>query len=489
MTKTLIAIAMLTLNTFRLLGTTQEEKVLAVYESIPQSCESIELYTQKALERLEKSLQDFLLGQVQDFQHVILDWHEIMAQAFAQMQVLTATASPEHQACALVHSQKIQNAIQQAMQNPVVLQTILHFAENHTSKDSLTPSQRTYVYNVLKSVNTKLLSEDLKTKFETLQKDFSLRPRGDYTFLKGKNFLKKDKKSFTILNLNTCFLWDMLPMLWGGVLPWEFRMQGIVHTIKKQDADLLCLQEVFDWKVSRALYEQLKDTYKYFYIDIGPRNFGLSLESFGLSSGLFVASRYEIHKPQFIAFGKNSPSNRSYGFFFGNLLHQNKIIVRFITTHLQPFHSVEGKTWRNKQMKQILTFMRSQEPMQAPFILCGDLNMQWQSKEPAQILMNENFYTAYRPDKTTLTTRTCLDYTDYWWKDHRDIRKFRGKPEILDYCLLLQKKHKKGIESKYPMKTKVISMSKPSEPDQALSDHQGIMTWIQLPPEKKRELQ
>jgi len=80
--------------------------------------------------------------------------------------------------------------------------------------------------------------------------------------------------------------------LWGGVLPWELRIDGIVEQIKTQDPDVVCLQEVFDETAATALYEKLRDQYRHFYINIGPRNFGLHESSLGISSGLFVASKY-----------------------------------------------------------------------------------------------------------------------------------------------------------------------------------------------------
>lgn len=464
-----------------LFGLSLDERIEGVYNSVPQNCEAIESYTKRALTELETEVEEFLQEKTRDFQHVILDWHEIIGKAFSQERVLVDTASPENRSCAQIHSQKIQEAIQQAMQNPQVLQVLLEFAEQHSSKDSLSPSERTYVYNALCSINKESLSSDLKTRVEASQKEISLRPRLAFTPLKGKASSKKEAKMLTVMTLNTCFLWDMLPMLWGGVLPWELRIDAVAKKIQEQNADLVCLQEIFDFKASSALYEKLKSKYRYFYINIGPRNFGLSPKSLGLSSGLFVASRYEIQKPKFIPFGKNSPSERTYGFFAGNLLHQGQVIGRFVTTHLQPFYNTEGKAWRNKQIKQILTFMRSQEFSKAPFILCGDLNIEWQSKEPAYTILSQNFYNAYKPATKTLTTRTCADYRDYWWKDHGDIKKFRAKPEIIDYCLLLEKPNKHGIEKKFPIKTKIISMSNPSQPEQALSDHQGLMTWIQLP--------
>ncbi|MBX9923703.1 MAG: endonuclease/exonuclease/phosphatase family protein [Rhabdochlamydiaceae bacterium] len=467
--------------TSSLFSSPSKEKVDALYNAVPQSCEAMESYTQNALQNLESAVEKFLHSEIRDFEHTILQWHEILAHAFSNQQVLTGTASTENKSCAQFHAQKIGEAMQQAMENPAVLQVLLEFAEKHSSKDSLSPLQRTYVFNVIKSINTNLLSPDLKDKVESLQQTLSSQTKLAYTHLKGKGSAKKDAKTLSVLSFNTCCLWDMLPMIWGGILPWELRIDELAKKIKEQNADLICFQEIFDFKASTALYEKLKGSYKYFYINIGPRNFGLSPGSFGLSSGLFVASRYEIQKPKFIAFGKNSPPERTYGFFFGNLLHQEQVIAQFVTTHLQPFNSSEGKSWRNKQIKQILTFMRSQEPINVPFLLCGDLNTEWRSKEPAESLLSQNFYNSYRPSDKTLKTRTCADYTNYWWKDQRDIKKFRAKPEIIDYCLLLQKTNKQGIEKKFPMKTQIISMSKPHLPEKALSDHQAVMTWIQLP--------
>jgi endonuclease/exonuclease/phosphatase family metal-dependent hydrolase len=111
--------------------------------------------------------------------------------------------------------------------------------------------------------------------------------------------------SFSILNFNVCFLPGKLSLLYGGMLPWKSRIQKIAAKINQIDADVVCLQEVFEGKSAQMLYEMMKDKYTHFYINIGPRTFGFTEGSAGLSSGLFIASKIKMENPEYIPFEKS----------------------------------------------------------------------------------------------------------------------------------------------------------------------------------------
>ena len=91
-------------------------------------------------------------------------------------------------------------------------------------------------------------------------------------------------------------------MLFGGVLPWENRVDRIALFLKKSEADILFLQEVFSTTAGNQLYSKLKEQYAHFYLHIGPKISGFDAKNFGIPSGLFVASKYPLENPHFLIF-------------------------------------------------------------------------------------------------------------------------------------------------------------------------------------------
>lgn len=446
----------------------KEEQINAIFASIPKTKQEIELFTQQAVEELEVGVHHFLNALKRDFDNTIRHWHEIISSAHTK-RLLLLYGCKETSAAEAVGAK-----IEQVMHRPDVLMAILRFAENHTAPDSLSPSQRTYAYRMVCSLHTD--SSDLKIRIENLEKTLSQQEQHSYTYLQGSAPEKVFAgDSISVLNLNICSFEDRLPLLWGGMLPWKLRMDEMAAQLQAQNPDVICLQEVFDEKAGAALYDHLQKQYRYFYINIAPRNFCLHSSSLGISSGLFVASKYRIENPQFIAFGKNSPPERSYGFFHATVTSQNKILSHVVTTHLQP--SEEGSVWREKQIQQILDYMMKIADS-APCLLCGDLNVEWSSQEPAEFLLKKHFFNSNNQNTTGISfnNRTCCEYSDYWWKAGRDIRCFNTKPEIVDYALLLQQPCDKTAS----IKTTIVPMSDPAFPEEALSDHQALLTKLRF---------
>jgi len=182
--------------------------------------------------------------------------------------------------------------------------------------------------------------------------------------------------SLSLLSWNLCCVSGGYSITDGGVLPWRYRIFPVVEALRAQNADILCLYEIFDIQTALALFEELKGDYRHFYLHIGPN-------AIGLSSGLFVASKVSISEPEFIPFPKESFDGRAKhckkGFFSFELKKGQEPCVRVYATHLQhseqPEHPTQGELRAREQaMEHILTHMQNFHGQAC--VLTGDLNLE-----------------------------------------------------------------------------------------------------------------
>ncbi len=177
--------------------------------------------------------------------------------------------------------------------------------------------------------------------------------------------------SYTLLSWNICCIGGGYSISDGGVLPASFRIKNIVEQIARQDADIVCLFETFD--SSFFLFDELKNRgYADFYLNMGPK-------ILGVSSGMFLGSRYCIETPKFIPFPEESLHGRAkytakgvFAFATGDL--------QIYMTHLQ--HSEEPEVpikeeriARKKELRLIMQLILDDLEETKNFLVTGDLNM------------------------------------------------------------------------------------------------------------------
>ena len=196
--------------------------------------------------------------------------------------------------------------------------------------------------------------------------------------VKGKSAPKTlpEDRQLSLLSWNVCCVGAGYPITDGGVTPRKFRYKEIISKIVSTNADVNCLYEVFDVVTGEYFKKELeKKGYTHFYYNIGPR-------AIGVSSALFVASKYEIGDPEFTAFPKNTlvgrTKNSEKGVFAFSVLDNKNPVVRILSTH--PQHSEEPDfpsdaeiTGREKQMQIIKKI--ADKIIDMPIIITGDFNM------------------------------------------------------------------------------------------------------------------
>lgn len=210
--------------------------------------------------------------------------------------------------------------------------------------------------------------------------------RGAAAYLQKQPFLyvkgeAEDKQlsadgTFSLLSWNICCVGAGYSITDGGVTPWTFRIDSICDKIVEKDADVNCLYETFDTHSAFYLCEKLKKKgYSHFYFNIGPK-------AVGVSSGIFIASKFAIDMPEFTLFPLDSlvgrTKNAAKGVFAFDLQSKGKNFARLHATHLQ--HSEECScsteeevTARRKQMDIVVN--KIDRVRGKCVVLTGDLNL------------------------------------------------------------------------------------------------------------------
>ncbi len=179
-------------------------------------------------------------------------------------------------------------------------------------------------------------------------------------------------RSFTLLSWNVCCVGAGYSISDGGVVPWSDRIDRIVDQIVEKDADVNCLYETFDSKSAFYLAERLKENgYAHFYFNIGPK-------AVGVSSGIFVASKYNIQNPEFSPFPQDTLVGRTKNAAKGVFSFDLENFARVYSTHLQhseepEFPTLEEVEARRRQMEIIVG--KVNQVRDRCVVVTGDLNL------------------------------------------------------------------------------------------------------------------
>lgn len=283
-----------------------------------------------------------------------------------------------------------------------------------------------------------------------------------YIYWKGNaSSYQKKPESFTVLSWNICAVGAGYAITDGGVMPWPFRIDSIAKKISQTDADAVCLSEVFDIKTASQLYDQLKDQYAHFYVHIGPR-------TLGVSSGLFVASKYNIQNPSFTPFPKEMLMGRTKNSEKGVFSFELGNFATIFTTHLQ--HSEEPafptqEAMESRRQEMALIIEKVNRVKNRAIIVTGDLNME-----------EAEFKNA--PWASDFNKGEMVDQDPSWGGDEfcaKLVKKKVSGPLNLDHTLM-----KKG--SAQAINTCLIKTSFDGKrfKEEALSDHAGLLSRITL---------
>ncbi|MBS0615881.1 MAG: endonuclease/exonuclease/phosphatase family protein [Verrucomicrobia bacterium] len=281
-----------------------------------------------------------------------------------------------------------------------------------------------------------------------------------YIYYRGEAEEKTIQNEMTLLSWNVCCTSAGYAISDGGVLPWRYRLEEIAQKIKEKDADVVCLYELFDANAAFALFEKLKGNYSHFYFNIGPR-------PTGVSSGIFVASKLPLNKPEFIAFPKDMLVGRTKNAEKGVFSFEVQDVAHIFATHLQ--HSEESAYPTDEEIKarreEMELIAQKMDAIKGKaVILTGDLN--FGEVEHSQSNWVNKF------------DRGTYPQTPSWGGDEFCATKIAGRPRFskemnLDYTMFVNGTAK-AIDTQF-IETGFQGSSFNSK---ALSDHKGLYSKI-----------
>lgn len=483
--KTLILSSLLVLSTLPITSkaddTVLEQQIDLALKDFPTTPPAIEQFQTSAIRDFNKDLAAYkaLPKDKLTFETAINGWHKLIEEFFARRTALKFAFLTSSDSFVIKRADAaaefMETKLKSACLDPNALTVCLTYIETALkSPDSLTSSQKYYLKSILETVLDGWPEDNpLRKKAAHLQDLLSKQEMLNFTYIRGgltEKTLPADRVA-TVINWNVCFFNHGLSMIFGGVLPWEDRIEKVAAKIREVDADVVCLQEMFAQDAGVALQKLLANSYAHFYINIGPKPCGFDYEAIGIPSGLFVASKYPLNNAAFTPYNRQeTPKVRGYGVFMGDLTSGAEPLARIATTHLHPGDGPENAAFRSVQIEAVMSHLRSTDTAPLPSFLCGDLNIERGSDEYKKMV--QNFVNLYSGKDWT-----CCELRNYWWKAGQNVKKFEEMGlafEWIDYFLRMRT----GREVVTTETVNVLSVNDPADPKTALSDHQIMKTQI-----------
>jgi endonuclease/exonuclease/phosphatase family metal-dependent hydrolase len=449
---------------------------------LPENAEQVSQYLKKAEEHVSSVIQELIaLPDLNKTPEAMMrPWNRLANELLGYFKVLSYLAEEDsflfkEQAAQGVEALK-RFVYVSMMQNQELYYAFMGYIRGSVDKQ-LSAYDREQICSLLDSFSDVGDSKEV----ELLKQEFSRGEKKPFLYLESPYTPAKHTQStWKVLTLNTCFISDDFPYLYGGAtLPWQDRVKPLAQKAMETRADVLCFQEVFSEDAFQALYEELQKEYKYFYGAIGPRFLGLSLKTIGLSSGLCIASKYPLELPRFTLFSKAGfPMN--YGVFDFVVRKEGTVPGHCYVTHMQSLDQEAFLQIRDSQLGEIIAKMEEDQASTKEkmlFFLCGDLNIPWNSFEPAEKRLRSYFYDGYTEGQKIVdeSNSTCTYYfTNYLLSKTKNPNEIDPKFQILDYGLIPN-----SLLSKYSIKTTRILMNDLKQPETATSDHHGLLAEIQ----------
>lgn len=278
-----------------------------------------------------------------------------------------------------------------------------------------------------------------------------------------------------IFNANLLCFPDDLPYFFGGIRPWKLRIDALANKLIDTKADILALQEIWDPEIMPILIDKLKNHYPFIIYDVGNLYFTLAPQLIAFNSGLFIASKVPLDSISFTPFTNHDIRK---GINRGALaatftIGDQKISI--VNTHLQ--HEAAGgeAELRSPQLNQASEILQKYNTDNSSWgFICGDFNIKAFSEEFNQMGMADNFNIPYLFEKTKVTSENATE-TDYFndlvYTPIEERKNVNREEYILDYCISPK-------NAPFSFETQRVVLYQLSRPDQALSDHNGLLsTW------------
>ncbi len=208
--------------------------------------------------------------------------------------------------------------------------------------------------------------------------------------LKNNNDLSNNRKlnkvSLSIISYN---VWG-LPIWLPGIKK-KKRFPKIIENLKKTSADIVCLQETFDFGFRKKHLSKLKDTYTFNknYL-VNRKSKFMKFDKFG---GLTTLSKVKVLEETFYQFdfidGMSKVEKDGGKGFMLTKLKTPVGPIYIINVHLLSGEDTKKEKFRLSQVKKIKSIADSLNVFDFPTFLCGDLNTVHPSRDGKQGYIGE----------------------------------------------------------------------------------------------------
>ena len=286
--------------------------------------------------------------------------------------------------------------------------------------------------------------------------------------------ISTSENQFSILTLNT---WALPFELKGH--DHDLRFPKLTEGINTKDADIVCLQEIFNRSLRRRIEKEINNGYEY-GIDLSCNRKALSLLNLDCFGGLITLSKYPIIDEKFIPFPKTKHRNLiekigNKGFLITSLLLPNNSKIAIINTHLRSGIDIKAQKDRMEQILFINNYIESKlKDKYSEIVLTGDLNMNHPSvreiNEKIVQVDNYNFITEKmefkNPDVKNPFDSATIGKGDNKYSSSKD------GVQILDYCMYKNMTKNKSID--------LVSQNTCFNGNNSISDHKGIVSIFEM---------
>jgi endonuclease/exonuclease/phosphatase family metal-dependent hydrolase len=168
--------------------------------------------------------------------------------------------------------------------------------------------------------------------------------------------------------------------VWWRYGPWRERQAAIIETLRAENADVVCLQEVWGETAKPDQAQLIAEALGYDVVR-SPQNW-----EDGLSFGNAILSRFPIKQHESIELTKDPVRPFTRTVILAELVVDDHL-VRVFNTHLEWFY--DASLLRQKQLGEVcrLVARTRRDPMnEFPPILCGDFNCDSDSDEVRRLV-------------------------------------------------------------------------------------------------------
>ena len=245
------------------------------------------------------------------------------------------------------------------------------------------------------------------------------------------------------------------------------RAKAIGELLKSNDYDIILFQEAFGKTSRKKLRKTLNGKYPH---EVEPRN-----RKKTVNSGLWILSKHEITKAEFIFFDDCLISDCQSA--KGAILIEVEIngqIYQFVNTHVQSEDGKEFAKVRANQFKMIAELLNSNQQEKVPQFILGDLNTSFSERDEYAMMLD--ILNASDGDLSILeSSELSGDKAITWGCRNNDLikKKWKGYDQLLDYAL--QRKTGYDFKLRRDLKTYTQQWSKKRK---HLSDHYAISLTI-----------